>query len=74
MMPSTCIVCWKVGGYGVSMFRIPPKSNTSMREELIKLLRLKDADLQDHHRACSHHFKNGDSSQVPHLYHDNGSD
>ena len=39
-----------------------------MREEWIKSLQLKDADLQDHHCVCSRHFPNGDSSQVPHLY------
>ena len=67
-MPSTCIVCRKVGGNGVSMFRIPPKSNQFKRDEWVKSLQLNEADLRDHHRVCSRHFPNGDSSQVPHLY------
>lgn len=30
-MSSTCIVCRKTGGKGVSMYRIPPESNPSKR-------------------------------------------
>lgn len=48
----------------VSMHTLPPKSNPQKRQLLFSALNLRDEDVLEHHRVCSH-FPNGGTSQFP---------
>ena len=67
-MPSTCVICNKTGGKGVSMHCFPPKNEPLWRQQWLIALGLKEEELQDHHRVCSRHFPNGDVSLIPNLH------
>ena len=72
-MPSTCIICNRSSGKksAVSFHRFPPRFDPVKRNQWLKQLGLADDDVDDvgdHHRICSKHFPNGDSTQVPSLY------
>ena len=65
-MPSSCIVCRKTAsqvGKNVSMYRFP--SDPAKRQLWLTSLNLNGRDIKEHHRVCSRHFPNGDTSQVP---------
>ena len=59
----------QTGGKDVSMYCFPPKTNPSRQQQWVMALGMKEEQLQDHHHVCSHHFPNGDVSQVPSLHH-----
>ena len=51
------------------MDRFPPKTDLSQRQQWLMALGLKEEQLQDQHRVCSHHqLPSGDVSQVPSLH------
>lgn len=54
-------------GEKVSFYRFPPKSEPVKRQQWLNALNLAEGHVQDHHRICSHHFPNGDASQLPSL-------
>ena len=68
-MPSTCLICKKIAkkGSNVSMHRIPPKSDSVNRQRWLMALNLTEGDVSEHHRICSRHFQNGDTTQIPSL-------
>ena len=68
-MPSTCLICKKTAkkGSNVSMHRIPPKSDSVNRQRWLMALNLTEGDVSEHHRICSRHFQNGDTTQIPSL-------
>ena len=49
------------------MHRIPPKSETVNRQKWLVALNLTEDDVLEHHRICSRHFRNGDTTQIPCL-------
>ena len=69
-MPSTCIICKRSSGKKctVSFHRFPPRSDPVKKNQWLTQLGLSDDDVGDHHRICSRHFPNGDSTQVPSLH------
>ena len=52
----------------VSFHRFPPKSEPAKCKRWLLALGLSEGDIADHHRICSQHFPNGDSSQTPSLH------
>ena len=52
----------------VSFHWFPPKSEPAKRKRWLLALDLSESDLADHHRICSKHFPNGDSSFTPLLH------
>ena len=52
----------------VLFHRYPPKSEPAKRKRWLLALDLPESDIADHHRICSKHFPNGDSSQTPLLH------
>ena len=69
-MPSTCLICKRTSGKhsNISLHRFPPMSEPVKRKQWLIALNLSDNDVAEHHRICSLHFPNGDSSQTPSLY------
>ena len=47
------------------MYRFP--SDPVTRQLWLTSLNLKNEDVKEHHRICSHHFPNGDKTQVPSI-------
>lgn len=52
----------------VLFHRYPPKSEPAKRKRWLLALDLPESDIADHHRICSKHFPNGDSSLTPLLH------
>ena len=50
------------------MHRIPPKSEAVNRQKWLVALNLTEGDVLEHHRICSRHFRNGDTTQIPSLH------
>ena len=65
-MPSTCIVCKKTPSKSGSMYRFP--KDPVKRSQWLSALKLTERDVKEHHRVCSCHFRNGDSTQTPSLH------
>ena len=50
------------------LHRFPPKSEPVKCKQWLTALGLSESDIADHHRICSQHVPNGDSSQIPSLH------
>ena len=70
IMPSTCLICKRIAkkGSNVSMHRILPKSEAVNRQKRLVTLNLTKDDVLEHHRICSQHFRNGDTTQISSLH------
>ena len=66
-MPDSCIICKRKTSIkeSVSLHRFP--AALTKRNQWLAALSLEEHAVKDHHRVCSLHFRNGDTSQVPSL-------
>ena len=69
-MPDSCIVCKRLASkeLKITLHRFPPKSHADKRKKWLKALNLSEDDIAPHHKVCSRHFQNGDTSQLPTLH------
>ena len=50
------------------MHRIPSKLEAVNRQKWLVALNLIEDEVSEHHRICSRHFQNGDTTQIPSLH------
>ena len=49
------------------MHKIPPMSDAVNTQKWLVALNFTEDDVLEHHRTCSQHFRNGDTTQIPSL-------
>ena len=68
-MPDSCVICKRLPSkeLNITLHHFPPKSKISRRKQWLKILGLSEDDITAHHKVCSRHFPNRDSTQIPSL-------